>query len=599
FAVGEGFVPAGLRRFVERGGDIRLVNLVHGGAMHANDVEEGFAIDVPAGTSGAGHHVLPEIGFGQRALRRFGGGNQRLAEFGDARGLQVGLTAHDGGDAGGVVTASIGVIRQAGGHEQRAEVGIAESERAIIVRVPGDHLGWIAGVVDKNFLGGNDDVNCVTIGFDVEGAVGSELEQVKAGKVAGRVIEEHVLAARIAGVDAIGVLRGVPAVDGGIELHAGITAAPRGVGNFEKLILGLESANYAAVFNGASREIGIAQDRVHKVVGDANGVIGVLEENGRVSVGVRVRAVISLSDKRMRLGLFLRLTLDELDDIGVVYVEDDHLSGATSLASGLNHTGEGVESLHEAERTAGTAATTETFGGRAQRGEISAGTRSPLEQHAFGLSEGKDRIERILYRVDETGGALGMAISGSGEFDAAADGIPVPVSGIGVGLDAIATDVEPDGRIESRILADQDMHQFIMKDGAVVGSAEIALGESPVANGFGDAGNELTNPGLAFRRAERTVEILAGHDIGGGHGPVFGDLNIFLLEDHVALGVSDRGGALFPFDLVVGVHAGLGEQAAEGEARNLLPGCGGRARVGARRHRSGRLIYFCFFAHFG
>ena len=49
------------------------------------------------------------------------------AEFGDARGLQVGFAAHDGGDAGGVVAAGVGVVGQAGGHQQRAEVGVAQA----------------------------------------------------------------------------------------------------------------------------------------------------------------------------------------------------------------------------------------------------------------------------------------------------------------------------------------------------------------------------------------------------------------------------------------------------------------------------------------
>ena len=65
-----------------------------------------------------------------------------------------------------------------------------------------------------------------------------------------------------------------------------------------------------------------------------------------------------------------------------------------------------------------------------------------------------------------------------------------------------------------------------------------------------------------------------GHDVGGGHGPVFGDFDVFLLEDDVALGVGDLSEAEFPFDFVVGRDAGLGEEAAEGEAGGLLL-CGG------------------------
>src|SRR6185437_7515402 len=53
-------------------------------------------------------------------------------------------------------------------------------------------------------------------------------------------------------------------------------------------------------------------------------------------------------------------------------------------------------------------------------------------------------------------------------------------------------------------------------------------------------------------------------------GPVLGDLHILLLEDDVALGVGDLGGALFPFQFVVRRDARLGEVAAEGQALRLL-----------------------------
>jgi hypothetical protein len=66
------------------------------------------------------------------------------------------------------------------------------------------------------------------------------------------------------------------------------------------------------------------------------------------------------------------------------------------------------------------------------------------------------------------------------------------------------------------------------------------------------------------------VKIFGGDDVGRGHRPVFGDLDILLLEDDAALGVGDLSGAEFPLDFVVGRDAGLGEQAAEGEALSPL-----------------------------
>ena len=65
--------------------------------------------------------------------------------------------------------------------------------------------------------------------------------------------------------------------------------------------------------------------------------------------------------ERARLGFFFRLALDEVDDIGMVNVEDDHLGGAARLAAGLDDAGEGVKAFHEAERTAGGAAAAESL----------------------------------------------------------------------------------------------------------------------------------------------------------------------------------------------------------------------------------------------
>src|SRR4029077_11098534 len=167
---------------------------------------------------------------------------------------EVGFAAHDGGDAGGVVAASGGVVGVACGHQKRSEICVAQAQRAVVMRVAHDLFRGIAGVVYDDFLGGDENVYGVAVGFHVEGAVGGELQQVQAGQVAGRVVEEHVFAARIAGVDARGVLRGVPAVDGGVVLHAGIAAVPGGFRDFLQKIFGLVGLHHAAVAHGLGGE---------------------------------------------------------------------------------------------------------------------------------------------------------------------------------------------------------------------------------------------------------------------------------------------------------------------------------------------------------
>ena len=96
----------------------------------------------------------------------------------------------------------------------------------------------------------------------------------------------------------------------------------------------------------------------------------------------------------------------------------------------------------------------------------------------------------------------GLRVSGDAEFDLLRLLIPVPVLAVGVGLDAVASYVEPDGRVERGVLADEDVDQFIVESGAVFGSAEVALGHAPVADGFGDAGDELADSGFTLGSAE-------------------------------------------------------------------------------------------------
>src|ERR1700678_4397449 len=84
--------------------------------------------------------------------------------------------------------------------------------------------------------------------------------------------------------------------------------------------------------------------------------------------------------------------------------------------------------------------------------QIAAGAAAPLEEHAFGLGQSENGVERIFYRVDEAGGALRLGVSGNAELDLLGLRIPVPVASVGTGLDAVAAHVEPDGRIKGGVL---------------------------------------------------------------------------------------------------------------------------------------------------
>ena len=113
-----------------------------------------------------------------------------------------------------------------------------------------------------------------------------------------------------------------------------------------------------AVADGFGPPFAVFDDGLHEFVGGADGVVGVLEEDGAVGVAIE-RGIVAGFDEGVGLLLFLGLAPDEAFDIGMVGVEDHHLGGAAGLAAGLDDAGEGVEALHEGERSGGAAAARE------------------------------------------------------------------------------------------------------------------------------------------------------------------------------------------------------------------------------------------------
>src|ERR1700677_207611 len=144
------------------------------------------------------------------------------------------------------------------------------------------------------------------------------------------------------------------------------------------------------------------------------------------------------------------------------------------------------------------------------------------------------------------------------------------------------------------------MDQFVMEDSRVFRGGKIAARYTPVTDGFCDPGNELADTGFASAKltlgsANVAVEVLGSNDVGGGHRPVAGNLDVFLLEDRSSCGIGDRSRAALPSNLAVGRDAGLGEEAGavhtSGELglRHRLAIVGGPAVLSGGRYGIGGL----------
>jgi hypothetical protein len=99
----------------------------------------------------------------------------------------------------------------------------------------------------------------------------------------------------------------VPTVDGGVVLHSGIAALPGGVGDLVHEVAGAVLADGLAVLDGAGGEGAVGLDRLHELVGDADAVVGVLEEDGAVGLGVGAGAVVAGLDEVPALASSLTL----------------------------------------------------------------------------------------------------------------------------------------------------------------------------------------------------------------------------------------------------------------------------------------------------
>ena len=517
-ALGQGAVPGVLGGGQQRRGNVPRVDAAEGVAVHGDDAQHRVAVG--------------------------GGAGEGPGDLGDAGAGQVGLAGEQGGDGAGEVAALVRVVGAAGGHQQGAQVGVAEAEGPEVVGIAGDLLGGVAGVVNDDLHGGDHEVDPVPEALPVEvPRPVHELHQVEGGQVAGRVVQEHIFGAGVGGVDAPAGLGGVPAVDGGVVLHAGVAALVGGPGHAAEEVAGAVFAQGLAGGDRAGPPGAVLGGGLHEVVGDADGVVGVLEEDGAVGLAVQGVVVADL-DQGPRLALLPGLAVDERFDVGVVHVQDDHLGGPAGLAARLDDPGEGVEALHKADRAAGGAAARQRLHGAAQGGEVGAGARAPLEKHPLGLGQPHDGLHRILDGVDEAGRALGLGLHAH---------------------------VEPDGGVEGHHLVEEHMGELGAEGFPVVGRGEVAPLLAPEGQGVGHPADELPDAGFPLGGAALAVEVLGGDDVGGGLRPVLGDLDVPLLEDDLALLVGDGGGAPLPLHPLVGRSRTFGTCLGEA-ALELKPG---------------------------
>ena len=558
-AFGEDAVPGFDRRFAEIAGAGR-VDLIGRVAMHLHHFEEGLAVE--------------------------GVATERTDDASHLGAGDIGGAVHDCGDRAAEADRFIRVVGGAFRHNETAEIGIAEAERAELMAIFGDAIGGIARVIDEDFLGDEEEAASVFETLDIELAIGlAELHQVDAGEVAGRVIEEHVFGARIARVDATRVGAGVPTVDRGVVLDAGVTAVPGALGHAVEEPLGFVGGSSAIVLDEAGGPLFVLLNALHELIGHADREIGVLEQDRAVGFAIEVGGIAALFDEAMGLALFFPLALDEFEDVRMRDLEGLHLGGAASFAARLDHCGDLVVNAHEGERAGGLAAAAELFTLRTDRGKIGAGAGAELEEHRFAGREPHDVFHVVVDALDEAGRALRIFVRIVRLGDLKLFSIPMPVAFRAT--DAVLmkeTDVEPNRRIEGAMLVEAEPRQVAIEGLAIFRGGEVAIHEPPIGDRAGHAMDELANAVFTFWGAVLAIEILADDDVGRELRPEGGYFTVLLFEEDLAIFVFDRSGAEFPIDGVKGIgSAGRTEGGIDAKSFGIHGGVSGVRSIRAFR----------------
>jgi hypothetical protein len=143
----------------------------------------------------------------------------------------------------------------------------------------------------------------------------------------------------------------------------------------------------------------------------------------------------------------------------------------------------------------------------------------------------------------------------------------VPALGLVFQLEPFAANIEPNGRIEGGILADQQCRKLRLEPVCFLGRRKVALRFAGSADGCDNASDQLVDALLATFCSQPTMKILGRDDAESGLQPAGGSENSFLLKDGIAFRVLDPGVTALPGDSIEGVNALRAQNSRDGEPR--------------------------------
>ena len=209
--------------------------------------------------------------------------------------------------------------------------------------------------------------------------------------------------------------------------------------------------------------------------------------------------------QRGDLLLLHHLPGDEVLDVGMVDVDDDHLGGAPGGAARLDGAGGAVADLEEAHQARRLASARERLALAAQVGEVRARARAVLEEPRLAHPEVHDPAlvdEVVPDALDEAGVRLRVLVGRLGLLQRARLEIDVVVT-LGRAVDAIGPmqpGVEPLRRVGRRDLERQHGEELVIEGAGIRFAVEVAGLPAPIGPGAGEAVKHLLGRALALAR---------------------------------------------------------------------------------------------------
>ncbi len=260
---------------------------------------------------------------------------------------------------------------------------------------------------------------------------------------------------------------------------ARIAAGPRRLGDLAQQLGGRHLPRDLARGHGAGLPGLAVGDAAEEVVGEPHRVVGVLELDGAPGVAVQAQVVAHLAE-RVGLLLLVRLGAHELEDVGVVRVEDHHLRGPPGAAAGLDRPGAGVGPAHEADGTRRLAAVGQGLAVAAQARQVHAGARPAAEDLRLRGDPALDGRHGVVDRQDEA--RRGLVDARLALPDRRLVDVQDPV-GIGLARRDVNAAVEPDRGVERRLLRHEDVPQLLGEGLRLLVVGEVAPRGAVVADG--------------------------------------------------------------------------------------------------------------------